>query len=144
LAEKQGYWLVLLLSFAALPIRGIIAAQVINSWGIYPVQILDGVGAGLQSVAIPGLVARMLDGTGRVNVGQGAVMTAQGIGAALSPALGGWIAQEISYSAMFLILGSFALGSIALWIGFASVLKPACVPHERASAARLSAVAGVP
>ena len=65
------------------------------------------------------------------------------VGAALSPALGGWIAQEISYSAMFLILGSFALGSIALWIGFASVLKPACVRHERASAARLSAVAGV-
>jgi MFS family permease len=144
LAEKQGYWLVLLLSFAALPIRGIIAAEVINSWGIYPVQILDGVGAGLQSVAVPGLVARMLDGTGRVNVGQGAVMTAQGIGAALSPALGGWIAQEISYSAMFLILGSFALGSIALWIGFASLLKPACVRHERAGAARPAAVAGVP
>jgi hypothetical protein len=27
---------------------------------------------------------------------------------------------------MFLILGSFALGSIALWIGFASILWPAC------------------
>jgi hypothetical protein len=27
---------------------------------------------------------------------------------------------------MFLILGSFALGSIALWLGFASVLTPAC------------------
>jgi hypothetical protein len=127
LAEKEGYWLVLLISFIALPIRGVLAACVMNKWGVYPVQILDGIGAGLQSVAVPGLVARILSGTGRVNAGQGAVMTVQGLGASLSPAIGGWIAQEIGYSAMFVILGSFALGSIALWLGFASVLKPACL-----------------
>jgi MFS family permease len=126
LAEKQGYWLVLLISFIALPIRGVLAACVMNKWGVYPVQILDGIGAGLQSVAVPGLVARILSGTGRVNAGQGAVMTVQGLGASLSPAIGGWIAQGIGYSAMFVILGSFALGSIALWLGFAAVLKPAC------------------
>src|SRR5665213_3669726 len=131
-AEKEGYWLVLLISFIALPIRGVVAACVMNNWGVYPVQILDGVGAGLQSVAVPGLVARILDGTGRINVGQGAVMTVQGLGASLSPAIGGWIAQEIGYSAMFLILGSFALGSIALWLGFASVLKPACARRDNA------------
>jgi MFS family permease len=139
LAEKQGYWLVLLFSFIALPIRGVIAAHVMNKWGVYPVQILDGIGAGLQSVAVPGLVARILNGTGRVNVGQGAVMTVQGLGASLSPAIGGWIAQEIGYSAMFLILGSFALGSIALWFGFASVLKPACARRDRLSDRRMPA-----
>ncbi len=126
MAEKRGYWLVLLISFLALPLRGLIAAHFISRWGVYPVQMLDGVGAGLQSVAVPGLVARILNGTGRVNVGQGAVMTVQGLGASLSPAIGGWIAQGIGYGPMFLILGSFALGSIALWVGFASVLKPAC------------------
>jgi MFS family permease len=129
-AEKQRYWLVLLISFIALPIRGVIAALVMNKWGVYPVQILDGVGAGLQSVAVPGLVARILQGSGRVNVGQGAVMTIQGLGASLSPLIGGWIAQEIGYSAMFLILGSFALGSIALWLGFASILRPACARRD--------------
>jgi MFS family permease len=126
MVEKHGYWLVLLISFMALPVRGLIAAQVITHWGVYPVQVLDGVGAGLQSVAAPGLVVRILNGTGRINVGQGAVMTAQGVGAAFSPAIGGWIAQEIGYSAMFMILGSFALGSIALWTLFAGTLKPAC------------------
>jgi MFS family permease len=131
LAEKEGYWLVLLISFIALPIRGLLAACVMNKWGVYPVQILDGIGAGLQSVAVPGLVARILSGTGRVNAGQGAVMTVQGLGASLSPAIGGWIAQGIGYSAMFVILGSFALGSIALWLGFASVLKPACARPKR-------------
>jgi len=142
LAEKQGYWLVLLVSFIALPIRGVIAAHVMNKWGVYPVQILDGIGAGLQSVAVPGLVARILDGTGRVNVGQGAVMTVQGIGASLSPAIGGWIAEEIGYGAMFLILGSFALGSVALWLGFASLLRPACArPHRSSEPAVAGALA---
>jgi MFS family permease len=134
LAEREGYWLVLLMSFIALPIRGVVAAYVMNKWGVYPVQILDGIGAGLQSVAVPGLVARILSGTGRVNIGQGAVMTVQGLGASLSPAIGGWIAQGIGYGPMFLILGSFALGSIALWLGFGSLLKPACArPDGRES-----------
>jgi MFS family permease len=143
LAEKQGYWLVLLISFIALPIRGVLAACVMNKWGVYPVQILDGIGAGLQSVAVPGLVARILSGTGRVNAGQGAVMTVQGLGASLSPAIGGWIAQGIGYSAMFVILGSFALGSIALWLGFAAVLKPACARlHGSGARPMATALAG--
>ena len=134
MAETRGYWLVLLISFLALPVRGVVAAHFISRWGVYPVQMLDGVGAGLQSVAVPGLVARILNGTGRVNVGQGAVMTVQGLGASLSPAIGGWIAQEIGHSAMFLILGSFALCSVALWIGFSSILKPACAGPPRRGA----------
>jgi len=74
---------------------------------VFPVQILDGLGAGLQSVAVPGLIAKMLDGTGRINAGLGAVMTAQGIGASLSPAVGGWLAQWLG-------------------CGLALLLKPAC------------------
>ncbi len=143
MAEREGYWLVLLISFLALPLRGLIAAWFISRWGVYPVQMLDGVGAGLQSVAVPGLVARILNGTGRVNVGQGAVMTVQGLGASLSPAIGGWIAQGIGYGPMFLILGSFAFGSIALWVGFASMLKPACAGPPAAGAPAL-AEAGAP
>ncbi len=111
-----------------MPLRGLIAAHFISTWGVYPVQMLDGIGAGLQGVAVPGLVARILNGAGRVNVGQGAVMTIQGLGASLRPALGGWIAQEMGYGAAFLILGGFALGSIGLWLAFANLLGPACAP----------------
>src|SRR5581483_6070316 len=135
MAETQGYWLVLLISFAALPIRGVVAAYLLNHWGVYPVQILDGVGAGLQSVAVPGLVAKILDRTGRVNAGQGAVMTVQGIGASLSPAIGGWIAQEIGYGPAFLILGAFAAGAVALWLAFAPLLRPVCTGSSRKPAA---------
>jgi MFS family permease len=140
LAEKNGYWLVMLISFASLPVRGAIAAGLIVNWGVVPVQLLDGIGAGLQSVAVPGLVARILNGTGRINVGQGAVMTVQGVGAALSPAIGGWIAQSVGYPVAFLILGGFALGSLALWLGFGGALKPACarLPAEPSVVPQLS------
>jgi MFS family permease len=130
MAEKRGYWLVILISFLALPIRGLIAAHWINHTGLYPVQILDGIGAGLQSVAVPGLVARILNGTGRINIGQGAVMTVQGLGASLSPAMGGWIAQGIGYPLTFLMLGSFALLSILVWVLFSKILKAACEGPE--------------
>jgi MFS family permease len=135
MARKEGLWLVLLISFLALPVRGLVAASIIEGWGVFPVQALDGIGAGLQSVAVPSLVAHILNGTGRVNVGQGAVMTVQGIGAALSPAIGGWIAQKLGYPAAFLILGSFAVGSIAIWLWFSSSLKVACATKtDRGSA----------
>jgi MFS family permease len=126
MAAGRGYWLVMLISFAALPLRGFLAGTLINHWGVWPVQALDGIGAGLQSVAVPGLVACLLNGTGRVNVGQGAVMTVQGVGANLSPAIGGWLAQLLGYQTAFFILGSFAIVSVGLWVGFAGTLRPAC------------------
>jgi MFS family permease len=141
LASAKGYWIVLLISFAALPVRGLVAANVIAHWGVWPVQMLDGIGAGMQSVAVPGLVACLLNGTGRVNVGQGAVMTVQGIGASLSPAIGGWMAQFLGYHSTFLILGGFALGSLALWIGFGAMLRPACAANVAAEPAPEAAAA---
>ncbi|WP_426422637.1 hypothetical protein [Bradyrhizobium genosp. A] len=81
------------------------------------------VGVFLQTVAVPGMVARSLDGTGRINLGQGAVITVQGVGASLSPAIGGWIAQWIGYGPTFLLLGSFGLASTALWLAFGVHVK---------------------
>jgi MFS family permease len=126
LIRRIGYWGVILITFLALPLRGIVAAMLINAWGVWPVQALDGIGAGLQSVAVPALVVRLLQGTGRVNVGQGVVMTVQGIGAALSPALGGVLAQRFGYASAFLVLGAVSTGSLALWLFFGATLKKAC------------------
>jgi MFS family permease len=121
IAEKRNYWMLILVSFLMLPLRGIFACFLTGWWGVFPVEILDGVGVGLQSVAVPGMVARALYSTGRVNLAQGAVITIQSAGAAFSPALGGWIAQWVGYAPAFLILGGMGLAAAALWI----VLKPA-------------------
>jgi MFS family permease len=126
LIQRIGYWSVILITFLALPLRGMVAAMFITAWGVWPVQALDGIGAGLQSVAVPALVVRLLQGTGRVNVGQGVVMTVQGIGAALSPALGGVLAQHVGYASAFLVLGAVSTGSLALWLLFGTSLKKAC------------------
>ena len=126
LAEARGYWVVLLLALLALPVRGALAAAIGGPLAILPVQLLDGVGAGLLGVAVPGLVARILNGTGHVNAGLGAVMTMQGIGASLSPALGGLLAEKFGYGAAFLGLGAVAFVALLLWLVTRPVTGAAC------------------
>lgn len=129
LAEQRGYWLAFLLALIALPVRGITAALITGPWGLAPVQILDGVGAGILGVAVPGLVARILAGTGHVNAGLGAVMTLQAIGAALSTTVGGIVAQRFGYPAAFLALGTIAAAALALWLLARPLMAPACASH---------------
>lgn len=122
-ASKRNYWPVIMASFMFLPVRGVLAFFLTGWWGVVPVQVLDGIGTGLQTVAVPGMVARSLNGTGRINLGQGAVITVQGVGASLSPALGGWIAEWIGFGPTFLLLGGFGLVSMALWFAFGAAVK---------------------
>jgi MFS family permease len=136
LADKRGYWLVFILALVALPVRGSIAALVTGPAGLAPVQMLDGVGAGLLGVAVPGLVARIMAGSGRVNLAIGAVMTLQGVGASLSPALGGAVAGRLGYPASFLTLGAIAFVALALWLGATPLVAAACSVPRRRRAAR--------
>jgi hypothetical protein len=40
------------------------------------------------------------------------------------------LSPSAPFSAMVPILGGFALGSVTLWLGFESILKPACAPRH--------------
>jgi MFS family permease len=133
LAETRGYWGVFLLALLALPLRGAVAAYVNGPLGLLPVQVLDGVGAGLLSVAVPGLVARILNGTGHVNAGLGAVMTMQGVGASLSPALGGVIAGRFGYDMGFIGLGAVAALALLLWVLARPFTAEACTSRGDAT-----------
>lgn len=126
LIQRIGYWGVMLVSFLALPLRGVVSSACITAWGVWPVQALDGIGAGLQSVGVLALVVRLLQGTFRVNVGQGVVMTVQGVGAAMSPDLDGMLAQHFGYATAFLVLASVSIGSLALWLCYGTSLRKAC------------------
>ena len=135
LAEAKGYWPVFLLALVALPLRGVIASAISDEWGLWPVQILDGFGAGVLGVAVPGLVARILAGTGHVNAGLGAVMTLQGIGAALSTSVGGVIAERLGYPVAFLVLGAIALVALLLWLAARPLMAAPCANHVSEDAA---------
>ena len=121
--EGRNYWPVMLASFMLLPVRGVLAFFLTGWWGVLPGADPRRHRYRAANVAVPGMVARSLNGTGRINLGQGAVITVQGIGASLSPALGGWIAQWIGYRPTFLLLGALGLISVAVWVGFASEMK---------------------
>ncbi|TCK16646.1 putative MFS family arabinose efflux permease [Ancylobacter aquaticus] len=143
LGARRGYRLVLLLALAALPIRGVVAAAAVHYgafWALIPVQMLDGVGAGLLGVATPGLVARILAGSGRFNLGLGFAMTAQGIGASLSTLLGGMVAQQLGYSSAFLVLGAVALLAAGAYViggcpGGTEPGRPGTAPDVKPAAA---------
>jgi len=72
------------------------------------VQLLDGIGAGIFGAIFPVIVAELMRNTGRFNVAQGAIITAQSMGAALSTTLAGQVVVKAGYSAAFLTLGVIA------------------------------------
>lgn len=115
LAEKKGYHFLFYLALIVLPIRGILAGTWQNPWNIIPVQILDGVGAGILGVATPGIVAHLLKGTGHINLGLGFALTIQSIGASLSNGYGGVIAHYLGYGQAFIGLAAAPLFGLALF-----------------------------
>jgi len=125
-AGRRGYFLLLVAALIALPVRGLIAGLWPSPYALIPVQMLDGVGAGLLGVAVPGLVARMLRGTGHINAGLGAVMTVQGIGASLSPAIAGAIVSAYGFSVAYLVLAGFAVFGLIIWLVSMPKVAAAC------------------
>nr|WP_315767056.1 MFS transporter [Bradyrhizobium sp. SZCCHNR2009] len=123
IAEKRNYWLILLVSFLVLRCGESLPGSSMAGGGVVPVEVLDGIGTGLQSVAVPGMATRSLYGTGRVNLAQGAVITVQGVGAAFSPALGGWVAHWIGYSSTFLVPGGLDLLATLMLVALGAAVK---------------------
>jgi MFS family permease len=87
-----------------------------HAYWLVGVQLMDGVGAGIYGALFPIIVADLTRGTGRFNVAQGAIITAQGIGAALSTAVAGFIVVRAGYSAAFLVLGGIAAVGVAFYL----------------------------
>jgi MFS family permease len=119
-ADAWGHKRFFLAALAILPIRGALYTLSDNKAWLVGVQLLDGVGAGIFGAIFPVIVADLMRNTGRFNVAQGAVITAQSIGAALSTTLAGLVVVEAGYSAAFLSLGAVAaVGFVVCWLAMA-------------------------
>lgn len=124
LIRRFGLATVFIIALCALPLRGAIAGSIPSFASIYPVQFLDGVGAGLIGIATPVAAERILSGTGRFNVGLGAVMTVQGIGASLSNIVAGWLTNQGGYSLAYWVHGGVAIFALALFLFGCTAIAP--------------------
>ena len=117
LADAWGRRPLLFLTFAALAVRGVFFAFVTSPYLVVAVQILDGVCAAVLGVLLPLVVADIMRGTGRFNLGLGIVGSAVGIGAALSTTLAGYTIDHFGSSIAFFSLALIAVCGLAcVWL----------------------------
>jgi MFS family permease len=124
LIRRFGLGAVFLIALLALPVRGLIAGSLDGFWSIYPVQVLDGVGAGLLGIVTPVAAERILSGTGRFNVGFAAVMTVQGVGASLSNVVAGWLVSIGGYDLSHYAGAAMAVVALVLFLAFRHEIAP--------------------
>jgi MFS family permease len=116
-AQIWGRRPLLLIGFAALPVRGLLFAWVTDPEVLVVIQILDGITAAVFSVMVPLVVADLTRGTGHFNLGQGIVGTFVGIGASLSATLAGYITDRFGSPAAFMGLAAIAaIGFAVAWL----------------------------
>ncbi len=115
-AHQWGRRPLLLIGFAALPLRAILFATVHDPFLLVVVQALDGITAAILSVMMPLIVADITYGTGHFNLAQGLVGTATGIGASLSTVLAGYASDSFGSSVAFMGLATVAaVGLTVVW-----------------------------
>ena len=115
-AQDWGRRPLLLIGFAALPIRALGFALINDPLLLLAVQALDGISATVLGVLTALVVADLTGGTGRFNLAQGIVGTASGIGASISTTLSGLVAQRLGPSAAFMCIAAIALlGTLVIW-----------------------------
>jgi len=113
-ASSWGRKPLLLIGFGVLPIRAVLYTLTSSPAILVPIQVLDGVGAGIFGVVSVLVIADLTQGTGRFNLTLGAITTAVGIGAALSQVVAGSIVHKLGYTAGFLFLGAIAAAALAI------------------------------
>jgi MFS family permease len=118
-AEEHGRKPLLLVGFAALPIRAALFALIRSPNALILIQVLDGITGAVLGVMTALIIADVTKGTGRFNLAQGMFGTLMGIGASLSPTLSGLIVHHFGYTAGFASLageGLVALITLAVFL----------------------------
>jgi MFS family permease len=126
LAKTWGRKPLLLIGFAALPVRALVFAWTTDPIILITAQLLDGISGTVLGVLTGLTVADVTAGSGRFNVGQGLVGTMSGLGASLSTTLSGQIAGALGQTAGFTGIASVALAAVLLlWLLMPETGSPA-------------------
>src|SRR6201984_1379127 len=113
-AKNWGRRPLLVIGLAALPIRALLFASVVDPTLVVAFQLLDGISGAVLGVLTALVIADVTGGTGRFNLAQGLAGTASGIGASLSTTLFGLLAGGFGRAAAF--VGIAAVGLVAVLI----------------------------
>jgi MFS family permease len=132
-ANTWGRRPLLLVGFAALPIRALIFAGTTDPIVLIVAQLLDGVSATMLGVLTALIVADLTAGTGRFNLAQGFVGTISGIGASLSTTLSGLLAGSLGRAAGFLGIAAVAVAAVLLLWLLMPETNPSNKNHSRNS-----------
>lgn len=124
LIRRLGLRSCFLIALCALPLRGVLAGMVPDFWVVVPVQMLDGIGAGMLGILTPVAAERLLAKTGRFNLGFATVMTVQGVGATFSNVFAGWIVSGHGYGMSHFIGAGVALAALAVFLLFSRTIAP--------------------
>ena len=108
-ADGWGRRPILLLGFAALPIRGVLFAGIADPYLMVLIQLLDGLSAAALGVLTPLIVADITRDTGGYTTALGVVGLAIGGGATLSTTVAGVVADQFGGEAAFLGLAAVGL-----------------------------------
>ena len=116
-ANTWGRRPLLLVGFAALPIRALVFAWTTSPMVLIAAQILDGVSGTMLGVLTALIVSDLTRGAGRFSLALGFVGTMSGIGASLSTTLTGLVAGSFGRAAGFLSIAAVALVALLLlWL----------------------------
>jgi MFS family permease len=124
-SEKRGRKPLLLIGFAAEPVRAALLAFGSNYTLLVVAQLLSGVTGAVIGVLTVIVITDLTAGTGRFNLAQGVVGAAIGIAASLSTLMTGFLFQGVGPFGGFIAIAAVAGGATALiWI-FVTETKPA-------------------
>jgi MFS family permease len=124
-SEKRGRKPLLLVGFAAEPIRAALLAFT-NAYAFLVIaQILSGITGAIIGVLTVIVIADLTAGTGRFNLAQGAVGAATGIAASLSTLATGFLFQGVGAMGGFIAIATVAGAATALIGIFVTETKPA-------------------
>lgn len=111
-AQAHGRRPLLALCFVALSVRAAIFAWSTAPGVVLAAQVLDGVSAATLGVLVPLVIADTTRGTGHFNLAQGAVGAAVGLGASLSTAGAGYVADVAGSGMVFVLLAAVAASGL--------------------------------
>ena len=113
-SERHGRRPVLVAASVILGVRLVVATTLSARWGLVPIEFLDGLAAGMFSVAAAPAVADITYGSGRTQTALGGIATVQALAAAAATFGFSEVATHVGFAASFAGMAVFPVLGVAV------------------------------